>query len=100
MDPCTPCVRRRSMLRWGGRLEQVAAYVAILLNGGEYSQLYCTLASMPELAVDEKQFNDIRVIFNMYDEDGSGELDKEEFVAVLGCAGFDKEEAEQAFEQV
>ncbi len=88
------------MLRWGGRLEQLAAYAALLLYAGEHGLLYCMLASIPELAVDEKQLNDIRMIFNMYDEDGSGELDREEFVAVLGCAGFDKEDAEKAFDQV
>ena len=39
-------------------------------------------------------------IFSMFDEDGSGELDKEEFVSALGCAGFEEEEAISMFDQV
>ncbi len=76
-------------------MKQLTAYAALLLNGGEYSLLYCTLASMPELAVDEQQLEDIRGIFRVYDQDGSGELDKDEFIAVLGCAGFGPEEGEE-----
>ncbi len=36
----------------------------------------------------------------MFDEDGSGELDKQEFISALGCAGFEEEEAISMFEQV
>ena len=30
---------------------------------------------------------DIRELFNVFDSDGSGELDENEFLEVLGCAG-------------
>ena len=30
------------------------------MQGGEFSLLNCTLASMPELAVDEKMLNEIK----------------------------------------
>ncbi|GAX76665.1 hypothetical protein CEUSTIGMA_g4111.t1 [Chlamydomonas eustigma] len=89
----------RSTLRWGG-LPELSAYCAMLLQGEEYSLLHCTLLSLPELAVDEQQLQEIRDIFNMYDEDGSGELDKEEFVTVLGVAGFEAAEAADIFDQV
>lgn len=39
-------------------------------------------------------------IFTVYDADGSGELDKDEFVAALECAGFNDAEAEDIFDQV
>lgn len=33
-------------------------------------------------------------------DDGSGELDSEEFVAALGAAGFDEDEAQEIYEKV
>ena len=45
--------------RWGD-LAHLSAYVALLLHCHEFSLLNCTLASMPELAVDEKMLEEIK----------------------------------------
>ena len=50
--------------------------------------------------MDEKMLQEIKQIFAMFDQDGSGELDKGEFVSALGCAGFEEEEAISMFDQV
>ena len=89
----------RSTLRWGS-IESMAVYCALLIRGSEFSILHCTLASLPDLAVDKDLLQEITGIFKVYDSDNSGELDQEEFITVLGLAGFSPSEARKIFEEV
>lgn len=49
---------------------------------------------------DEEFLNEIAFMFDIYDENKSGSLDREEFVHCLGIAGFEEEEAGSIFDQV
>jgi hypothetical protein len=89
----------RSTLRWGS-IESLAVYCALLIRGGEFSILHCTLSSNPDLAVDKDLLIEIMGIFKVYDSDNSGELDEEEFITVLGLAGFSPSEAKKIFDEV
>ena len=89
----------RLTLRWGS-LESLAVYCALLIRESELSVLHCTLASLPDLAVDKDLLEEIKGIFKVYDSDNSGELDQEEFVTVLGLAGFSASEATKIFMEV
>ncbi|KAL6759441.1 hypothetical protein V8C86DRAFT_2575256 [Haematococcus lacustris] len=90
----------RAGLRWAGSLCRLSMYCAILLKNNEQAQAQALLHSIPEIHDDEKTLQDIRDVFKVYDTDGSGELDRDEFVEVLGVAGFTSEEANSIFGKV
>lgn len=54
---------------------------------GEYGLLFAALSVMPELQVEDMMLEEILTLFKLYDTDGSGELDEEEFVNALAAAG-------------
>ncbi|KAL6757826.1 hypothetical protein V8C86DRAFT_2613916 [Haematococcus lacustris] len=90
----------RAGLRWGGSLCRISMYCAILLKNNEQAQAQALLHAIPEIHDDEKTLQDIRDVFKVYDTDGSGELDRDEFVEVLGVAGFTSDEAHSIFGKV
>lgn len=53
---------------------------ALRLQGSEQLLLQQLLCTIPELNDNEKSLDEMRRIFQHYDDDGSGELDEEEFV--------------------
>ncbi|KAJ9506038.1 hypothetical protein QJQ45_016620 [Haematococcus lacustris] len=90
----------RAGLRWGGSLCRISMYCAILLKNNEQAQAQALLHAIPEIHDDERTLQDIRDVFKVYDTDGSGELDRDEFVEVLGVAGFTSDEAHSIFGKV
>jgi len=87
----------RVVLRFGDSVKSVGTYCALLLHQREYFRCQQVMSLMKELSDDHKQLQDMRNIFNMYDEDGSGELDEDEFVEVLKQTGFEEQEARSIF---
>ena len=51
------------------------------------SQLQALLSTIPNLTADDRALKEIRDLFAMYDADGSGELDRDEFIDLLQTAG-------------
>eukprot|EP00798_Chlamydomonas_sp_ICE-L_P026372 gene26372-17466_t len=72
----------------------------LLRDESQWHSLQHTFAMIPDLSVDEDMLKEIKSIFVFYDDDGSGELDEDEFVKVLSFAGFREEEASALFHQI
>eukprot|EP00798_Chlamydomonas_sp_ICE-L_P018734 gene18734-25265_t len=90
----------RSSLRWSKDVANLALLSESLLLLGEYGMLLIVLYSIPELNDDDQALQEIREIYAAFDtDDGSGELDEDEFVEVLLMAGFGEEEAKKAFNE-
>eukprot|EP00798_Chlamydomonas_sp_ICE-L_P004960 gene4960-34740_t len=67
---------------------------------GEYGHLQQVMSGIPQLGEDDSTLDDIRAIYKVFDRDGSGSLDEDEFVAVLSTAGFSFAESLQIFNEV
>ena len=90
----------RSSLRWG-TLSHFFYYCAHLIQGGEVSLLFTILAHIPEIQEeDSSSLDEIKDIFNTFDETGLGRLLEDAFIRVLGCAGFTIREAVEVFEAI
>uniref|UniRef100_A0A7S3QZ21 EF-hand domain-containing protein n=1 Tax=Dunaliella tertiolecta TaxID=3047 RepID=A0A7S3QZ21_DUNTE len=90
----------RGWLRWSGEPQDMAQYVALMLRSKEYAQLQYVLNAVDEIHDDEATLKEIRDLFKIYDEDGTGSLEEDEFEQVLALAGFSKEESKSIFKQV
>ncbi|KAF5832574.1 hypothetical protein DUNSADRAFT_11504 [Dunaliella salina] len=90
----------RGWLRWSGEPQDMGLYAALMLQSKEYAQLQYVLNSVDEIHDDEATLKEIRDLFALFDSDGGGSLDEDEFTQVLGMAGFGAEEAHSIFAQV
>eukprot|EP00798_Chlamydomonas_sp_ICE-L_P024922 gene24922-10573_t len=67
---------------------------------GEYGHLQQVLSDIPRLDEECNTLDDIKAIYSVYDTDGSGSLDEDEFIEVLRTAGFSTKEAQEIFLEV
>ena len=84
-------------LRWRGGVWYKAVMGVLMLQAGDLGLLQLLLHSIPELQLSEQRFRELKSIFVSYDKDSSGELDAEEFIAVLKASGWEENEAENAY---
>mmetsp|Transcript_9490 Transcript_9490/g.24197 ORF Transcript_9490/g.24197 Transcript_9490/m.24197 type:complete len:1454 (-) Transcript_9490:818-5179(-) len=90
----------RGWLRWSGEPQDMALYAALMLQSKEYAQLQYVLNAVEEIHDDEATLKEVRDLFAIYDEDGTGSLEEDEFAQVLSLAGFGPEESRSIFKQV
>ncbi|KAG1669057.1 hypothetical protein FOA52_003975 [Chlamydomonas sp. UWO 241] len=89
-----------SKLRWRASVWGWAMFAVLNLRGDDHLPLQQLLASWAELGDNEASLKEVRLIFQAYDEDGSGELDEKEFIEVLMKGGYSEAEAVMAFVEV
>ncbi|GAX84015.1 hypothetical protein CEUSTIGMA_g11440.t1 [Chlamydomonas eustigma] len=87
-------------LRWSSRPANQILLAALQLQAGELVQAQTTLSSVDKLCTDDKALAEIRDLFKIFDADGSGELDRDEFIELLQTAGWSEEDAIEIFEEV
>lgn len=90
----------RATLRWG-TLSHFFYYCALLIQSGELSLLFTILANVPEIQEeDSSSLEEIKDIFQTFDETRSGRLLEDAFIRVLGCAGYTIREAVEVYEAI
>mmetsp|Transcript_25922 Transcript_25922/g.76823 ORF Transcript_25922/g.76823 Transcript_25922/m.76823 type:complete len:1028 (-) Transcript_25922:798-3881(-) len=87
-------------LRWRTAAWGQAMFATLALRGPNLLLLQLMLLTIPELRDSDKSIEEMRRIFMCYDNDGSGELDQEEFIGFLRSADYTQAEAEAAFREV